>query len=282
MFWPCKSQHFHPFLRQPPVRRAGFTLAELLIGVGLMALLATLAIPALLNQGGKTQANVATVKEAALSIAAAFSQYKLTSESGTLPGIIQSALNDEVDGIDTKFETDFSVGDQIRIGSETRTITSIFTNTDLRVTPNFSSMSFVPYYKAGSSSTGYTNFKFASILSSLTYLKTDTATNASSVPTGETALQACSSTRPCLQLHNGALLQYHTSNTFGGNSPLNYVLLAIDPDGAGSLAGKVNLVLYSNGKVVSYDQLISGSVTSGTTLTASANPAWLTTAEFGR
>jgi hypothetical protein len=182
-----------------------------------MGMLAAMAVPSLLNQPGKTHAHVATVKEAALSVAAAFAQFK----------------------------PDPTVG--------------------------------------------YTNVKFQDFLLYLNYLRTDTTTNASSVPSGETALDACSTSRPCLQLHSGALLQYSSTNTFSGSNPLRVIQWAIDPDGAGTSAGKVNLLLYANGRVITEQQRVAP-LSDGVNTTFGAspvsallnNPGWITPVEFGK
>jgi prepilin-type N-terminal cleavage/methylation domain-containing protein len=105
------------------------------------------------------------------------------------------------------------------------------------------------------------------------YLREDTTTNANTVPAGETALAACSTLTPCLQLHSGALLQYSSTNSFAGTASNRYITFNIDPDGAGSKAGKVSFLLYYNGKIV------SGSNANGNTgpgaLAIVADPAWL-------
>ena len=64
---------------------------------------------------------------------------KLTDgDSFTLTGTIDPAASTDVTGVGTKFLTEVSVGDEIVVSGETRTVSAITNDTDLDVTSAFS------------------------------------------------------------------------------------------------------------------------------------------------
>ena len=109
----------------------------------------------------------------------------------------------------------------------------------------------------------------------MNFVARDITSNPSSVPSGQTAQAACSSASPCLQLHNGALLQYSATNSFNGTTPTSYITFSVDPDGTGTQAGSVTFLLYYTGRITSGSQLAGGDTTGSDALTIVTDPAWL-------
>jgi type II secretory pathway pseudopilin PulG len=252
----------------------GFSLAELLIALGVIGLVSVLFVPGLLNQTNKTKVYAQMTRDIALSLSAAYAGFAksgLTPMTGTINIVSGSTI---VTGTATNFTSTLEIGDEIQSASGAiRTVSATpGSNTSLTVSSPFSTtetgVSFSRIRPVQSSTT------FVDMLSYVGSIATDTTTNPSSVPAGENALSSCS-VNPCLQLQNGALLQYSTTNTFSGNAATNYITLALDPDGANSNAGKVSLLLYKNGRVV------NGSGAYGTTgsgaLSITTDPVWLGT-----
>lgn len=75
-------------------RVAGFTLAELLISLTILGVIATFTIPKVLNAGNASQ-NTAIAKEAASMVSGAFSSYQLNSsvDASTTSGLFTQYLN---------------------------------------------------------------------------------------------------------------------------------------------------------------------------------------------
>ena len=79
---------------------------------------------------------------------------------------------------------------------------------------------------------------------------------------------ACSTTGPCLKLHNGGML-WLTPEYFNGTSDLNAIQFRFDPDGyysgltMDSAGVSVQFELYYNGFLTSRGQAKSGSMHSG-------------------
>lgn len=72
----------------------GFTLAELLIALAILGVIATFTIPKVLNSATSGQ-NTAIAKEAASMVSGAFSSYQLANSvvSGTTAGLLTSYMN---------------------------------------------------------------------------------------------------------------------------------------------------------------------------------------------
>lgn len=95
----------------------------------------------------------------------------------------------------------------------------------------------------------------------MNYVKVDTTTTAAQMqtpPAGEVKLDDCTATEPCLVLHNGAMLQYDTAQTFSAANPnpnvpsaTGAVFFNIDPDGTQGAAGRFTVALFYNGRVTS-------------------------------
>ncbi len=75
---------------------------------------------------------------------------------------------------------------------------------------------------------------------------------------------SCTGFRTCIQLHNGAVIGVHNTNTFGGTTPNHAVIFYIDPDGkytdGGTSTpenGSVIFWLYANGGLRTYGTLLS-------------------------
>lgn len=108
----------------------------------------------------------------------------------------------------------------------------------------------------------------------MNFVKTDTATAPGAI-SGETALQTCAAGVPCLQMHNGALVQYATANSFGGTGTTNVVYFNMDPDGDDDTAGRASVVLFYNGKITTGAN--QGTVTTaGTSVSVqTTDPSWI-------
>lgn len=165
----------------------GFTLAELLIAIVILGIIAAFTIPKILESTGNGKLeNIA--KETACLLRDAFSYYK----------------------------KDF--------------------------TPQWDMMSNSSYF-----------FQFVN------YVEEDTTTTQASVPdppVGQTKLQSCSTTTPCILMHTGAIVQYDTGITFGASDPspnnpniTDFIFFNIDPDGFRSEAGRISIVLFYNGRI---------------------------------
>jgi prepilin-type N-terminal cleavage/methylation domain-containing protein len=160
----------------PFARKQGFTLAELLIALAILGVIATFTIPKILSSTGTAQFK-AVAKETA----------------GTLATALQ----------------DYSVDNAITTG----TLAS-------------------------------------SLLANVNYVAQNT--NAPITGTTGTGLPvACSGTVICLQLHNGAILQYEAAATFNGVTATNYIPINLDPDGTKSqnTTDILSFRLYYNGKL---------------------------------
>ena len=81
-------------MRQKSIQTQGFTLAELLISLAILGVIATFTIPKILSAAGNGQ-NTAIAKEAASMIAGAYSTYALnnTVSSSTTAGQLTPYMN---------------------------------------------------------------------------------------------------------------------------------------------------------------------------------------------
>ncbi len=151
-----KSQHDLGWLPQACHKRAlaGFTLAELLIALAILGVIATFTIPKILV-AQQAQQNKAVVKEAIGMVSAAYQQAQLA-------GVVNS------------------------------------------------------------------NTRLSDLLPYMNYSKLDTALVVDSIPgwAGDT----CSGSRPCIILHNGAVLLIEDTY-FNGTNTTNCVQFLIDPNG---------------------------------------------------
>lgn len=169
----------------------GFTLAELLICIYILGLIATFTIPKLITPQQNSKYN-AIAKEDISMVSAAYQQYQLLSGASS----------------------NTSIGD---------------------ITP-------------------YMNY--VSVSNSL--VVDDVQGNSSF---------ACSSTYPCLILHNGSVLHYGSTASFGGSSTTNANWFQIDPNGA--FGGTTNgsdkaggFFIYFNGLVTDEGDLKTGTANS--------------------
>jgi type II secretory pathway pseudopilin PulG len=264
---------------------AGFSLAELLITLALLGLMASMMIPTVLNsaQTGKTGQHIAVVKDTALQLAAAWQTYRKTGYRNVTGTATVTAGSTSVTGSGTAFTTQFAVGDSIQTaGGQIRTITAIGSATSITVNQNWDSTET----SVGIGRIRVVNGLVTSddIMAQLTTIAaTDTSTNPSSVPSGETALDTCSSPSPCAKLTNGGWLQYKPASTFNSTAswhPLHYISFALDPDGDANTAGKISFRLYANGRIVTGNTAITGEATSASPLTVIANPSWLSVTDY--
>jgi prepilin-type N-terminal cleavage/methylation domain-containing protein len=150
----------------------GFTLAELLIALAILGVIATFTIPKILSSSQNGQ-NTSIAKEAASMVSSAFQNYTL--DNGLASGATAGAF------------------------------------------------------------TTYMNY--------VTLDSTSTYTGS-----GGTALQTCSTTLMCMKLHNGAVLQYDTAQTFGSTASPSAVTFNLDPDGNGT-QGRITFIQYANGRM---------------------------------
>jgi type II secretory pathway pseudopilin PulG len=86
----------------------------------------------------------------------------------------------------------------------------------------------------------------------MNYVATSTTNNNATVPSGETAIDNCSTNITCLLMHNGGTLAYHNSASFGGTATTNAIYFNFDPDSTGSAAGGVTFVQYFDKRITTY------------------------------
>jgi hypothetical protein len=82
-------------------------------------------------------------------------------------------------------------------------------------------------------------------------MEVDTSSHLSDVPVGQSSLEPCSKTRPCLVLYNGGVVQYNIHNCLGrlDAAKTNGWLFNIDPDGAGVHNGALTVVQHADGRL---------------------------------
>jgi prepilin-type N-terminal cleavage/methylation domain-containing protein len=163
----------------------GFTLAELLIALAILGVIATFTIPKVLNSGTSGQ-NTAIFKETASTVSGAFSAYQLNNA-----------------------------------------VTTATTT--------------------------------ANLTSSINYVNIDTtATNYGS--------GACNAANiVCLKLHNGGVLSYNSTHSFGTAG--RYITFNVDPDGTGA-ATAASIDLVDNGRLTSGGRATGLTAGNGGTATA--------------
>jgi prepilin-type N-terminal cleavage/methylation domain-containing protein len=174
-------------------RIIGFSLAELLITLGILGILAAFTVPKLLNPPNNSlnSKQSAMAKDVAFMISSAYEQYRMANASvptSTTPGALTSYMS---------------------------------------------------------------------------YVKLDTSgATVDAVPTITSV--TCSSSTPCLKLHNGGTL-YFSSEYFAGSNTTNCIQLVFDPNGvpSGSTAD-------SPGKSVQFEIYYDGKITTRGTARASS------------
>jgi type II secretory pathway pseudopilin PulG len=248
----------------------GFSLVEILVTLLVTGIVAGLSITSMLNANTKVTQFDSIVKDTALILSSAFLAYEKNGIT-PLPGTITvTNAGSTVTGSGTTFMTDFVVGDQLLTGgSVVQSISAVTSNTSMTINAT---------WPATETATRYNRIRYVNpntrltdFIEPLLALNTDTTTNASTVPAGEHALTSCA-VNPCLVLRNGALLQYSQTNTFGSKTASNYITVALDPDGAGTQAGKINLLLYTTGQVISGSNAYGSTGTGALGITP--DPAW--------
>lgn len=101
---------------------------------------------------------------------------------------------------------------------------------------------------------------FADMTQYLNYVQVDTATGSVDWVYGNTTTDNCSSSSPCLRMHNGSIIKYWDFENYSGTSTTHSFLLIIDPDGkvSGSTTngpGKsLAVILYYNGRISDVSQ----------------------------
>ncbi len=121
---------------------------------------------------------------------------------------------------------------------------------------------------------------FSDLTPYLNYVSTDTSTLIDALPGGGS--NSCSlANSPCLKLHNGGIIRYHATQTFGGTDSLRAFWVHFDPDGTygGSTSGSsksLGLFIYINGRITSEGYILTGTQNSGGAFTAnlSKEPDW--------
>lgn len=133
-------------------------------------------------------------------------------------------------------------------------------------------------YKRNNPTTGST--KLTVLGQYLNYIKTYTWGNHGDAAIGEGAL-SCSSGTPCYQFANGAVLQLHDWQSFGGTASTNAVGFNVDPDGnySGSTTGSgkgVEFSLYYSGRLATWGTVSPGTRFSGGNYPAcpACDPSW--------
>jgi prepilin-type N-terminal cleavage/methylation domain-containing protein len=179
----------------------GFTLAELLIALAIIGVIATFTIPKVLQSTGSNK-NAAVAKEIASTLAEAWTTVRLNS------GIAAA----------TKAEA---------------------------------------------------------ITTGLNYVKIETSGTPGTI-SGESQLATCAAATPCIYLHNGGIIQYHTNSSFAGTAATNAVYYNIDPDGDGTTAGSATIVIYANGRMTTNPHKDAATATGTSAVTVVAtDPSWI-------
>lgn len=166
----------------------GFTLAELLISLAILGVIATFTIPKILTAQQNEKYN-ATTKEVAGMVAGAFQQYQARNS----------------------ITADSTMGN---------------------LTPY---MNYISVKTSGSIDQDY----------------------------GKTGTRPCTAGEPCLVLHNGAVLQYLTINTFGLVDGNHYIYFEVDPDGVVTDSATTDgpgksyfMALFADGKLKGFDTVL--------------------------
>jgi prepilin-type N-terminal cleavage/methylation domain-containing protein len=128
-------------------------------------------------------------------------------------------------------------------------------------------------------STPTSSFKPIDLLPYFNYVKYDTTITIDEVHTQGSA--ACSTTYPCIKLHNGAVLMFE-SGSFSGTATTNAIAFKVDPDGKvtdGTTNGpgkSLNFWLYYNGRLSTHGAIASGTVASTGTYNPNSayDPPW--------
>jgi prepilin-type N-terminal cleavage/methylation domain-containing protein len=187
----------------------GFTLAELLIALAILGVIATFTIPKILNATGSGQAK-AVAKEVASMVSGAAASMQMT--------------------------------------------TAISSATTARA--------FTPFM----------NYVSTSAALAATFQGNNESTTAA------TNLVTCAAPIECLVLHNGAIVQYQTNQSFGGSNSTNYISFNLDPDGVGTTNAGSTFLLYYNGRLTTAANKGGADATSGTPLTEIATDrTWIAT-----
>jgi prepilin-type N-terminal cleavage/methylation domain-containing protein len=181
-----------------------FTLSELLIGLLILAVIASFSIPKILNSSRKDQQKAAA-KEVAAMISAAYFQHRNN-------GLVTTATKPS----------------------------------DL--------MQYMQYTQTDTSSV------------------IDDTVGASS--------DMCMNSTPCVRLHNGGLLEFRDDGPFGVLNSTQVVRFLYDPDGVfvGGTGDHISkgliFLLFSNGRVVTYQNMPTGTTWNGSTMGAGVDPSW--------
>jgi prepilin-type N-terminal cleavage/methylation domain-containing protein len=199
------------WLPKPCHRRclSGFTLAELLISLAVLGVIATFTIPKVL-QAQKDERYNAIAKEVVGAIEASYDVYRQSNVPGnsTLPSAI------------------------------------------------------LPY---------------------LNYVASDTGAWTIDRRWDQGTTVTCASTRPCVRFHNGSVLMFGDWASFGGTQATNAVTFYLDPDGKVTIDGaaytegkSVQLVLYINGRITTWESMTPGTTGSNGSFSPSPpqDPPW--------
>jgi prepilin-type N-terminal cleavage/methylation domain-containing protein len=185
-------------MKFPNAPAKGFTLAELLIALAILGVIATFTIPKLLNSATSGQ-STSIAKEVASMVSGSFAAYQ---QNNTLAAAATA-------GALTQY------------------------------------MNYVSVDTSGNSY-GFTGSGLCSTVASVT----------------------------CLQLHNGGVLEFDPTNTFGGSGTTNAVYFNIDPDGAGPLTG-ATFIQYYNGRLTTAGNALAGTASTNGAVTIATDPAYI-------
>jgi prepilin-type N-terminal cleavage/methylation domain-containing protein len=131
-------------------------------------------------------------------------------------------------------------------------------------------------YKSTNTVTGST--RLSDIFANLNYVAVDTTSTVDDRPNGAVSAYCGNVNFNCLRLHNGGVIYYNTTISFGNTTRLNAMHFKFDPDGSytnhpdGQTGKSLTLFLYYDGKIRTFSTVEPGTV--GYTANSTADPIW--------
>jgi len=124
--------------------------------------------------------------------------------------------------------------------------------------------------------------KWSDITSYLNYLSLDSSSGNDIDAQYSATTYTCDSSRACIKMHNGSIIMYRTSISFGGTATTNALHVHIDPDGVvtdGTTNGpgkSIGIYFYYNGRVTNGENIEPNTQNNSNTYnpTAGTTPPW--------